>query len=84
VEEGIAQIHQGIARYQATGAEVERSYFLGLLAEAYGKIGQTEEGLRVLAEALAEVDRHGDHTLALKGRQQEFSGGESCCPNHPC
>ena len=44
-EEGIAQIRQGLAAYRATGAEGWRSYFLTLLAEAYGKVGQTEEGL---------------------------------------
>ena len=60
-EEGIAQIRQGIAAYQATGAELERPYWLALLAETYGKVGQTGEGLRVLAEALAEVDTHGVH-----------------------
>ena len=38
----------------ATGAkEIKQSYFLALLAEAYEKGGQREEGLRVLAEALA-------------------------------
>jgi predicted ATPase len=35
-------------------------YFLTLLAEAYGKEGQGEEGLSVLAEALAVVDRTGE------------------------
>ena len=38
-EEGIAQIRQGIAAWQATGVEVWRPYFLALLAEAYGKTG---------------------------------------------
>src|SRR5262249_40428186 len=51
-EEGIAQIHQGLAATQATGAELFRPYVLVLLAEAYGKTGQTEEGLSALAEAL--------------------------------
>ena len=46
--EGITQIHQGLTAYQATGAAWWRPYFLALLAEAYGKAGQTEEGLRVL------------------------------------
>jgi predicted ATPase len=57
-EEGIAQIHQGIAAIQATGAEFQRTYFLALLAEAYGKRGQAEEGLTVLAEALGVVDKN--------------------------
>ena len=30
-----------------------------MLAEAYGKVGPAEEGLRVLAEALAAVDKSG-------------------------
>jgi predicted ATPase/DNA-binding winged helix-turn-helix (wHTH) protein len=58
-EEGIAQIHQGMTGYRATGAELERPYWLALLAEAYGEVGQTEEGLRVVAEALAEVEKNG-------------------------
>ncbi len=56
-EEGIAQIRQGMAAYRATGAELARSYFLALLVEAYGKGGQVEERLSVLAEALAQVEK---------------------------
>jgi predicted ATPase len=59
-EEGIAQIHQGLAAFRAAGAEISRSRDLGLLAEAYGEMGQTEEGLTVLAEALAVVDKTGE------------------------
>ena len=59
-EEGIAQIRQGLAAYQATGAELWRPYYLALLAEAYGKVGQAEEGLTALAEALAVVDKTGE------------------------
>jgi len=61
-EEGITQIRQGIADYRTTGAELAGSYFLALLAEAYGKGGQAEEGLRVLAEALAMVDKNGERS----------------------
>jgi predicted ATPase/DNA-binding winged helix-turn-helix (wHTH) protein len=57
-EEGIAQIRQGMAVYRATGAELERPYWLALLAEAYAKNGQAEEGLCLLTEALAEVEKH--------------------------
>jgi class 3 adenylate cyclase/predicted ATPase len=59
-EEGVTQMHQGLATYQATGAELGRSSFLALLAEAYGKVGQAEGGLSVLAEALAQVDKTGE------------------------
>ena len=54
-EEGRAQIRQGLAAYQATGAMGERPYFLALLAEASAKVGQTTEGLEALAEALATL-----------------------------
>jgi predicted ATPase len=59
-EEGIAQMRQGLAAYQAIGIEVIRAANLCLLAEAYGKAGQAEEGLTVLAEALAVVDKTGE------------------------
>jgi predicted ATPase len=54
-EKGLAQMCPALAAYQATGADVLRSYWLALLAEGYGKAGQVEEGLRVVAEALAAV-----------------------------
>jgi predicted ATPase len=59
-EEGIGQIRQGMAAYWATGAEMFRPFYLALLAEAYGKGGQAEEGLSVLAEALEFVHKTGE------------------------
>jgi predicted ATPase len=56
-EEGISQICQGLATRQAIEAGIFRSYFLALLAEAYGKAGLAEEGLSALAEALVTVDK---------------------------
>jgi class 3 adenylate cyclase/predicted ATPase len=53
VAEGITQLHQGLAAHRATGAELNRPHHLAMLVEAYGRGGQAEEGLRVLAEALA-------------------------------
>ena len=52
-EEGIAQMQQGLVALRAMGAEVFRPYGLALLAGASGKVGQREEGLTLLAEALA-------------------------------
>jgi predicted ATPase len=51
--EGLAQMCQGLSAYRATGAEKERTYFLALLAEGYRGTGEVQEGLRVMAEALA-------------------------------
>jgi predicted ATPase/class 3 adenylate cyclase len=56
--EGIVQIHQGLVAYRATGAELAHPYILALLAEAYEKIGQTEEGLTAVAEALRLVEKN--------------------------
>jgi adenylate cyclase len=52
VEEGIAQIHQSRTPFLAVFAP-------HLLAEAYGKVGQIEEGLTVLAEALVFAGKTG-------------------------
>ena len=54
---GIEQIHQGSNAFRATGAEINQSYFLGLLAEAHGTLGEPETGLRMLTEALALGER---------------------------
>jgi predicted ATPase len=59
-ERGIAQLRQGMDAWRATGAEVGRTHFLALLAEAYGKAARTEEGLTILAEAFAQVDKTGE------------------------
>jgi class 3 adenylate cyclase/predicted ATPase len=58
-EEGIAQLREGLVAYRATGADLECSQWLGLLAEAYRDIGQPEEGLRLITEALDHVERSG-------------------------
>jgi TOMM system kinase/cyclase fusion protein len=59
-QEGIEQINQGLIAFRVTGAEGARSYFLALLAEIYGTMGQPEAGLMALAEALALVDKTGE------------------------
>jgi predicted ATPase len=56
-EEGVAQMHQGLAALRATGAEVWLPFSLALLAEAYGEMGQAEEGLTMLAEALMMAEK---------------------------
>jgi predicted ATPase len=51
-KEGIAQMRQGLAAFWETGANLWRSCHLGLLAEAYGKVGQIAEGLATVVEAI--------------------------------
>jgi predicted ATPase len=55
--EGMAQIHKGLVALRATGTEVLRPYYLGLLADANGKMRQVREGLALLDEALALVNK---------------------------
>ena len=50
----------GVCLAGATGAELVRPYFLALLAEACGIIGQPEAGLTALVEALMLVDTTGE------------------------
>jgi predicted ATPase len=56
-EQGIAHIQRGLTAHQATGGALRQPYWLALLAEAYGEVGKTEEGLPILTEALAVVDK---------------------------
>lgn len=90
-EEGIVQMHQGLAALRATGTEVNRTYYLSLLAEAYGQRGWTDEGLRVVAEALAGVQRgrerwweaelqrlRGELLLGQEGARQQVAEAEQC------
>jgi predicted ATPase len=58
--EGVGQVRQGLAAFRATGAELARPYYLALLAEAYAQVGQREDGLSLLAEALATVHKTGE------------------------
>ena len=60
VEEGIAQMCQGLAACQATRTVAWQPYSLAALAEAWSKAGRAEEGLSVLAEALTLVDKTGE------------------------
>ena len=81
-EEGITEIRRSLEAFRAIEVELWRSYAVVLLAEMYGKEGQAEEGLNVLTEALAVVDKNesrwyeaelyrlkGELTLAQSGVQ---------------
>ncbi len=69
-EEAVGQIRQGFAAWRSTGTDACQVYISVLLAEAQGKIGQAEAGLRVglrvLTEALALVDKMGERFYAVE------------------
>ena len=56
-------MHQGLAAVVATGQTLSRPLCLVLLAEAAGHVGQVEEGLRLLAEALTALEASGQGDL---------------------
>src|SRR5215204_3553168 len=89
LDEGIALMRQGLAAWRVAGAAVWQPFYLALLAEAYRKMNQAEEGLTVLAEAVVVVDKTGERpyeaelyrlkgelTLSQSGVQPESKGRE--------
>jgi predicted ATPase len=59
--EGMTQMHQGLAAWRAMDVVLLLPWDHTMLAEAYGESGQVEEGLRLLAEALATTHQQGAH-----------------------
>src|SRR5262249_16047127 len=59
-EEGLAQVRQGLARLRGMGTALGMSFYLSVLGEAYGTVGQIEQGVHLLAEAQAMVDKTGE------------------------
>ena len=57
---GWARTAQGLTAYRATGAALFWPFWLAMLAGAYGQVGQADEGLHTLDEALAQVDKTGE------------------------
>jgi predicted ATPase len=61
--EGSRQIHKGVDAYRATGASFQLPHFLVPVAEAARVRGRPEEGLDVLADAMAIVENTGERYL---------------------
>ena len=59
-EKGIQLIRNGMLAQRLRGPEREQSYFDALVGEAYGIIGETEEGLATVNETLARVQTTGE------------------------
>jgi predicted ATPase len=89
VQDGIEQLMQSLRAFRATGAELQRPYYLALLAEVHGIIGQPGAGLAVLTEALAHVEHTGERyyeaeihrlkgVLLLQQNSNNQAEAESC------
>ena len=89
VENGIAEIHEGMAAQERMGHRHARIWWLVMLVEAHGVGGRVDDGLRVLAEAFTLIEQFGQRfyeaeTHRLKGElllQQSLDNAaeaESC------
>jgi predicted ATPase len=58
--EGLAQMRQGLEAFRATGIAAFLPYVYAGSAEVYGKVRQPDEGLRLVAEALALTANSGE------------------------
>ncbi len=90
IQDGMAEIEQGIATFQATGARTWLPYFLGLQAEAYGRAKRIDDGLGSVAEGLALADKTEQHCwraelnrikgeLLLALSSEHHAEAERCC-----
>jgi predicted ATPase len=93
-EEGLARMRQGLQGWRAIGAELRVPTFLALMADVHGKVGQPDEGLSLVSEALVLGERTGQRywdaelyrlkgTLTLqrereRGRPRGTSEAEAC------
>jgi predicted ATPase len=59
-DEAVPRIRQGLAGFLAMGAELTRTWQLGLLATTCGTLGRADEGLGVMDEAFALVAKNGE------------------------
>ncbi|RQS74367.1 hypothetical protein DID96_05745 [Burkholderia sp. Bp8963] len=86
LQEGIAQMREGLAAGRAAGGVDQRSYFLALAADRCQRAGDTEAGLALLDEAMAIVAGTGErcfeaelHRLMGNAALGSPEGGE-CAP----
>ena len=60
MDEGLAEIREGLSAYRATGAGAERPTFLALLAEVYWRRGAWQDGHAAVSEALDIIAENGE------------------------
>jgi predicted ATPase len=60
IPQGIEEMQQGVAAYEATGGQLWLPYFLGLLADTLAQEGRIEEGATVIAKALSMAELNND------------------------
>jgi predicted ATPase len=85
--EGVARMRTGFSDALATGAKIMRPMFCAVLADAYGRVGQLDEGQRMISDALDAIEEGGQRyyeaeTYRLKGelhlREADVQRAEAC------
>jgi serine/threonine protein kinase/class 3 adenylate cyclase/predicted ATPase len=78
-EESLPLLRKGFAAFRATGAEVRVPSYLGMLGDAYTRLGRFADAHRVLDEALAVAEKNDDrcHEAELHRLQGELVLAES-------
>ena len=64
-KQGIVQMREGLAAYQATGAQTSRPRFRAQLAEQLGKTGRLEEAVAILTDEISSIGSAGFHLAEL-------------------
>jgi predicted ATPase len=60
-DEAVTQIRLGLSTYSGSGAELGTPTFLGMLAEVHDRLERPEDGRSLIADAVAMVERTGQH-----------------------
>ncbi len=81
-EDAVEQMRQGLAAWQATGAELMRPHFLAMLSEGYVATNRHEQALQVLDEALALAEATSEgmyeaEVCRLRGERLLLRGGSA-------
>jgi len=58
-EKGLAQIEESFEELEATGAGLGKSEHLATLAQSYGRLGEKEKAMSLIAQAEAEAEKQG-------------------------
>jgi len=85
----VEQMREGLAALDATGTFLVRPHFLALIAEALSRVGETDEAIRLLDEAMALVESKGERyyeaelyrlkgELLLKQSTENAANAEQC------
>jgi hypothetical protein len=68
-DEGTTQLQECVTLWRSFGAEVGMPLFLTFLADAYGKAGQPEEGLKQIAEAARSMEVRNERVCEAEMRR---------------